>query len=123
MTVQELYQSIDGNYDAAKGILMMDKLITKFVIKFLDDKSYEKLANAWAARDVSGAFEGAHALKGVCANLGMNKLSGLASELAEEFRPGSARKLSDDEVTQRLAAITELYNKSIEGIRAFAAAQ
>ena len=123
MTVQELYQSIDGNYDAAKGILMMDKLITKFVIKFLDDKSYEKLANAWAARDVSGAFEGAHALKGVCANLGMNKLSGLASELAEEFRPGSARKLSDDEVTQRLAAITELYEKSIEGIRAFAAAQ
>lgn len=123
MTVQELYQSIDGNYDAAKGILMMDKLITKFVIKFLDDKSYEKLANAWAARDVSGAFEGAHALKGVCANLGMNKLSGLASELAEEFRPGSARKLSDDEVTQRLAAITELYEKSIGGIRAFAAAQ
>ena len=123
MTVQELYQSIGGNYDAAKSILMMDKLIGKFVIKFLDDKSYEKLSAAVAARDAAGAFEGAHAMKGVCANLGLRELSDLASELAEEFRPGNARKLSDAEVDARLSAVTALYNKSIEGIRAFAAEQ
>ena len=123
MTVQELYQSIGGNYDAAKSILMMDKLIGKFVIKFLDDKSYEKLNTAVAARDASGAFEGAHAMKGVCANLGLRSLSDLASELAEEFRPGNARKLSDAEVDERMAAISALYGKSIEGIRAFAAEQ
>ena len=123
MTVQELYQSIGGNYDAAKSIMMMDKLITKFVIKFLDDKSYDNLTSAWAARDLSAVFEGAHALKGVSANLGLNGLSAQASEIAEEFRPGSARKLSDDEVTQRVAAVTELYETSVAGIRAFAAEQ
>ena len=123
MTVQELYANIGANYDAAKSILMMDKMISKFVVKFLDDKSYDRLTAGWQARDAAATFEGAHAMKGVCANLGLSGLSAQASELAEEFRPGNARKLGDDEVDARMGAITELYNKSIEGIRAFAAEQ
>ena len=123
MTVQELYSGIGANYDAAKSILMMDKMISKFIIKFLDDKSYERLTSSWAARDLTGTFEGAHAMKGVCANLGLSSLSAAASELAEEFRPENARKLSDDEVDARIAVIREQYDRSIEGIRAFAAQQ
>ncbi len=123
MTVQELYEQIGGDYASAKRILPMDKLIGKFVLKFLDDKSYAKLTGAWAEKDAQGVFDGAHAIKGVCANLGLNTLSGQASEIAEEFRPGNARKLDDAEVDRRIAALTATYEKTIEGIRAFAAAQ
>ena len=123
MTVQELYENIGGSYDAAKSILQMDRLIGKFIVKFLDDKSFEKLASSWEARDAAGTFEGAHAMKGVCANLGLSSLSAAASELAEEFRPGNPRKLGDEEVDGRVAAIREQYDRSIEGIRAFAAEQ
>ena len=123
MTVQELYDSIGGSYDSAKRILQMDKLIGKFILKFLDDKSCEKLLTAWDAKDAAAMFEGAHALKGVGANLGLNDLSAQASELAEEFRPGNARKLSDDEVTERIAALRAAYDKTIAGIQAFAAEQ
>ena len=123
MTVQELYDSIGGSYVCAKRILQMDKLIGKFILKFLDDKSCEKLTSAWEARDAAGVFEGAHALKGVGANLGLNGLSEQASAIAEEFRPGNERKMDDDAVTARVEALKADYDKTIEGIRAFAAEQ
>ena len=123
MTVQELYNNIGASYDSAKRILLMDKLIGKFVLKFLDDKSCEKLMTAWDTKDAVGVFEGAHALKGVGANLGLNHLSEQASAIAEEFRPGNARTMDDAAVTAKLAALKADYDKTIEGIRAFAAEQ
>lgn len=121
MTVQELYSNIGASYDSAKRILQMDKLIGKFILKFLDDKSCEKLMSAWDAKDAAGVFEGAHALKGVGANLGLNHLSEQASAIAEEFRPGNARTMDDAAVTALLASLKADYDKTIEGIRAFAA--
>ena len=121
MTVQELYETIGGDYDSAKRILMNDKLIGRFVVKLLDDTSFAKLSAAAETMDPVGLFEGAHAMKGVCANLGLNELSRGASELAEEFRPGSTRKLSDDEVRQRVEALRVLYVRTQDGIRSFAA--
>lgn len=123
MTVQELYDRIGGDYDAAKRILPMDKLIAKFVVKFLDDKSFEKLMSGWDAKDPAGVFDGAHAIKGVCANLGLMKLSAQASALAEEYRPGNARTMDDAEVERRIGELKADYDQTIEGIRAFAAEQ
>ena len=121
MTVQELYERVGGNYEAAKRILMNDTLIARFVVKLPEDGSFEKLSAAAETMDAQGLFEGAHAMKGVCANLGLNELSRGASELAEEFRPGSTRKLSDDEVRQRVEALRVLYVRTQDGIRSFAA--
>lgn len=123
MTVTELYESIGGNYDSAKRILQMDKLIAKFVVKFLDDKSCQSLLDAAAAGNAEEIFAGAHAMKGVCANLGLNSLSSAASDLAEEFRPGAARTMDQAEVDRRVAALKEQYDKTIQGIRAFSESQ
>ena len=123
MTVQELYEQIGGSYDDAKRTLPMDKLIAKFVVKFLDDKSAERLFSAWDARDAGAIFEGAHAMKGVCANIGLTALSVSASALAEEFRPGSARSMDDAEVQRRVDELHASYDRMVEGIRAFAAEQ
>ena len=119
MTVQELYESIGGSYDSAKRILPMDQLIAKFVVKFLDDKSFEKLESAAVAGDGAGIFEGAHAMKGVCANLGLDGLSQAASELAEEFRPGNTRTMDDAAVTEKVSELKVLYDRTMEGIRKF----
>ena len=53
-------------------------------------------------------FEAAHAMKGVCANLGLTVLADAASELTEEFRPGNERKLSVAEVKSRIENIREI---------------
>ena len=123
MTVQELYESIGGSYDSAKRILPMDQLIAKFVVKFLDDKSFEKIEAAAQTGDGSGIFEGAHAMKGVCANLGLDSLSQAASELAEEFRPGHDRTMDDAEVQTKIAELKVRYEQTMEGIRQFSAGQ
>ena len=123
MTVQELYERIGGDYEAAKRVLPMDKLIAKFVVKFLDDKSFDALMSGVERKDPAAIFDGAHALKGVCANLGLSVLSSQASALAEEFRPGNARTMDDDEIVRRAGELKALCERTLEGIRAFAAEQ
>ena len=121
MTIQELYEKIGGSYESAKKILPSDRMIGKFVQKFLTEGSCEKLLAAHEAGDETGMFEASHALKGVCANLGFNDLSKMASEISEEYRPTNQKTMSPDEVNQRFAELKELYERTIAGIKEFAA--
>lgn len=57
--------------------------------------------------------------KGVCANLGLVKLSEEVSVISEEFRPGKSRKFSDEEVKVRLKSIWEMYSHVAEEIRLY----
>lgn len=123
MTIEELYTAIGGSYENAKKTMMMDKMISRFVVKLLDDTSCQKLMEGFAAGDGAAIFEGAHAMKGVCANLGLTSLSEKAGEITEEFRPGNARKLSDGELKEKVAALREQYDRTIEGIHKFAEEQ
>ncbi|MBQ9327142.1 MAG: Hpt domain-containing protein [Solobacterium sp.] len=120
MTIQELYETIGGDYESAKRTLMMDAMISRFIVKFPDDPSFEKLMSASDSLDPTILFEGAHAMKGVCGNLGLISLSTLASKITEEFRPGNTRSLSDEEVKQILNTISEQYTTAVQAIQAFA---
>ena len=119
MTVKELYEQIGGDYNAAIKVMMMEPLVGRMIVKLLDDPSFGKLKSAGEAMDGTGLFEAAHALKGTSASLGLTRLSGMAGEICEEFRPGKDRKMSDGEVKERLEEIEALYNKSVAGIRTF----
>ena len=121
MTVQELYEKIGGSYESVKKILPTDKMIGKFVQRFLTEQSCGKLFAAHEAGDETGMFEASHALKGVCANLGLDELSRRASEISEEYRPTKQKTMSPDEVNQRMAELKELYERTIAGIQEFAA--
>lgn len=87
-------------------------LITKFVKRFPDDKSYQQLMTAIDNADEEEAFRAAHSLKGVCANLSMTRLYKLLSEQVEALRAGD---LERGEVL--MPAITEEYGKMVEAIR------
>ena len=119
MTIRDLYQNIDGDYDQAISVLRVDKLVDKHIRKLTGNGVVEELIDAGKRMDAAELFEKAHAVKGVCSNLGLTKLSGLASEVSEEFRPGNARKLTDGEVRKRLEQIEELYRKTADGIRRY----
>ena len=119
MTLQELYRSVEGDYDRALNVLRVEKLIDKHIRKFPKNGVVEGLLAAGESMNPTELFEAAHAMKGVCANLGLVGLADAASEIAEEFRPGNARKLSDDEVKERIASIREMYNRTAEGIQKY----
>ncbi len=119
MTVQELYQNIGADYDQAVRVLRMDKLIDKHIRKIRTSGVVERLLDAEEGMDPTSLFEASHAVKGVCANLGLTEIAGLASEIAEEYRPGNPRKMSDDEVKEKLDKIAALYKKTTDGIKAY----
>lgn len=119
MTIQELYSEIGGDYDQAIRVLRVDKLIDKHIKKLPNNGVVDGMIEAGNRMDPTELFEKAHAMKGVCANLGLTELSGLASEIAEEYRPGNSRTLSDAEVTERIEKISEIYKRTVEGIKRY----
>ena len=71
--------------------------------------------------DAEKLFESAHAMKGVCSNLGLDALATAADEITEEFRAGNPRTLSDDAVRQKLDAILRRYRETVQGISEYEA--
>lgn len=88
MTVKECYDSIGADYEDVLGRLRKDERIQKFLLKFLDDKSYELLCDSMEAKDMNEAFRAAHTLKGVCQNLSLTPLYQSSAVLAERLRDG-----------------------------------
>ena len=117
MTIKELYDRIGGNYDQAVRVMKSDRLIDKYVRKLTASQVAESLAEAGKTMDPVKLFESAHAMKGVCSNLGLEALANAVNDITEEFRPGNARRLSDADVQSRLDAIARQYQITAEGIR------
>lgn len=88
METRECYQEIGSDYDALLSRLGSEAIIRKFAIKFLKDTSYQTLERALAEKNVEEAFRAAHTLKGVCVNLGFDKLYEVSSALTEKLRAG-----------------------------------
>lgn len=89
MTLQECYEKLGGDYQEVSGRLPSEKFIQKFVLKFLDDKTYELLTASWQAGDYGEAFRAAHTMKGMCQNLSFTLLQDSSSSLTEALRNGS----------------------------------
>ena len=119
MTLKQLYETIDGDYDSALRVMRIDKLIDKHIRKLPQNPIFSEFAEEGKALDGARIFESAHAMKGVCSNLGLIKLAALSSDVCEEFRPESARKMTDGEVLEKVNEIVALYEKAVAGIEKY----
>ena len=114
MTLQECYAAMEGDYQDALGRLRSDRLVQKFVLKFLADGSYDLLTQSMEEENYAEAFRAAHTIKGVCQNLGLTKLLNSSSESAEALRNGFTPEASP--LTQRVKAD---YRQTMAAIQAF----
>ncbi len=87
MTIETCYQKLGGDYQDTLARIPTEALIRRFLGAFLKDPSFDQLCCAMDAGDRPSAFRAAHTLKGVCANLGLEKLRQSAGGLTEELRP------------------------------------
>lgn len=74
---------IEGMYKRLPG---MDSLIQRLLLKFPNEQCYSDLLEAMEQQDYRRAFEHAHNLKGVSANLEMHPLFEHVSSLVEMLR-------------------------------------
>lgn len=120
MTLQECYAALGGNYDDAISRLRSERLVTKFVVKFLDDDSCALLLRSMDAENYEEAFRAAHTIKGVCQNLSMDRLQSSSSRLCEALRNGytpEADALAEEvaaDYRQTVAAIQTFQKESAE---------
>lgn len=118
MNLKELYSAIDGDYEGVYGRLMSsDRMVTKFVLKFLSDKSHEALVASMEGGNYEEAFRAAHTMKGVGQNLGFTRLYESASALSEELRGGSP----GPDTPALLKQVEEEYQRTVSAIQAFQA--
>ena len=86
MTVRESYEKIGSNFDEVLRRLGSEALVKRFALKFLNDTSFQDLKDALVKKDGETAFRAAHTLKGVCLNLGFDRLYEVSAELTEKLR-------------------------------------
>ena len=121
MTLQELYAGMGEDYEQALRVLRVEKLVDKHIRKLTKNGLIENLLEAGESMDPVPLFEAAHAAKGNCGNLGLTRLSAAASDIAEEFRPGNPRKMTDGEVKSKVDGIGKMFAAASDGIRAYEA--
>ena len=118
MTLQECYAALGGNYKDVLSRLQMEKLVSKFVLKFLSDGSYDLLCRSLESGDYGEAFRAAHTIKGVCQNLSFTKLYASSNKLTEALRSGWSEEAGPlvEEVKkdyqQTIGAIQELQKEA-----------
>ena len=110
---------IGGDYGQALKVLCIDKLIDKHIRRFPANTIFSDMDEAVKKMDASALFESAHAMKGVCSNLGLVNIASAASEISEEFRPGNPRTMTDAEVASKIGQIDAMFEKASEGIRLY----
>lgn len=88
MTLQECYAALGGDYDGVLGRLHSEKMLQKFVLKFLDDPNFDLLCTSMTSEDYTEAFRAAHTIKGICQNLDFTTLYKSSAQLCESLRSG-----------------------------------
>ena len=117
MDLRTCYEQLGGSYDDVLSRIPSERLVDKFLRKFLSDESFAGLCSAMAAGSRSEAFLMAHTLKGVCANLGFTRLFQSACALTELLRPvGDAIPAA---AAEALEPVREDYALTVGVIRAY----
>ncbi len=118
MTLQECYAALGGNYADVSARLRSDRLVQKFLLKYLDDPSFGLLCAAMAEKDSGEAFRAAHTIKGVCQNLGFTRLFESSSRLSEALRHGWTPEAEPllEQVREDQAAVVTAIRTFREGI-------
>lgn len=114
MTLEEFYARIGGSYADTVRRLCNDALVSRFVMKYPANPSFDELRAALDTSDWTSAFRAIHTLKGVAQNLGFDRLYAASVPLTEALRedkPLEDRSLFDNVETAHqeiLNAIEEL---------------
>lgn len=116
MTLKQCYDIFAGDYEGVLGRMYKETLVEKFVLKFLDDPSFQILQQGLAAHDRETAFRAAHTIKGVAQNLGFTGLYEYANCLTELLRQD---KCEEKEITSLMTQLETEYRNTVNAILAY----
>ena len=108
MTIEQLYNEIGSNYQDILLRMSSQKIVIKFVKKFIEDNTFNELTVGISKGDLEQTYRSVHTLKCICLNLSFDVLANYCSMLTEYLR--TINKL-DDNVYMMYENIKEEYQK------------
>ncbi len=114
MTIRQCYEKMGSDFDGVLRRLGSEAIISRVAEKFLNDPSFSDLRSALAENRTEDAFHAAHTLKGVCVNLGFDRLYEGSSQLTELLRTGKT-----DGAGVLFAEVERSYEITAEALREF----
>ena len=103
-----------------KRFMGNEALYMKFIMKFLDDKNFEGIKSNLEKNDFEDAYVSAHTLKGVTANLGLNPVYGVATQISDMLKgkaPGEIDREKLEALKDQLAAEHSRFVQLLEKYR------
>lgn len=120
MNVKQCYLEFGGDYESVLGRLRREQLVEKFLLKFLEDKSFAQFEAAMASKNYEEGLRAVHTLKGVCQNLSFTELYESSSQITKAMKEqdyekaiAMSPKLAED--YNRIVRAVEACRRSVEG--------
>ncbi len=104
--------------DLMKRLMQNASLVKILVKKFLEDKNYLLLLEAFEQGDMRSAESASHTLKGICGNLSLKSLFALFQEQVNLIRTDESQKAAD-----MMPKISEEYEKTVSHIKEWLSSQ
>ena len=98
--------------EAMQRFMNNDKLLERFLIKFVSDESYGNLVKAMKEKDCDKACTDAHTLTGVTGNLALSGLNSVISEQTDHLRGKDF-----DAAAEMMPRVTALYEEVLGVIK------
>ena len=113
MDVKAFYDTIGGNYESAKLIMMNDAFIERMLGKFFLNNSYNEIISNYEKKDIKSLFAAVHSFKGVVGNLALTPLYELASLITEATRDKQEANIDNEIVLlkEKYQLVVDTYNK------------
>ncbi len=107
MDTKTFYETIGSDGDKVLARFMgKEAMVVRFLKKFLDDRNFEEGKQAIEEKDYKKLETAAHTLKGICGNLGLERLYGLSADVVAEVRAGKG-----EEAEKKYGELEEEYKK------------
>lgn len=119
MDVKDFYEQIGGSYEDVIARLPMEKLIIKYLIKFINDPSFHNLQLSLEQNDQEAAFRASHTLKGTSGTLGMKRLMETSDHLTESLRNHDEK----EKVETLFLCVKKEYDKVMDALKKFKESQ
>lgn len=117
MNLKDCYEGFGGDFDSVMGRLRREQLVTKFLYKFLEDKSFELFETSMEQQNYEEALRAVHTLKGICQNLSFTQLYESSRQITNALKegdPGKAAELAPQ--------LSQDYGRIIHAVQAYQSA-
>ena len=124
MTLKEVYEKTNSDFEDAMERLGSEKFISKYLLKFMDLTDFDDMINAIQIKDWDTGFKASHNLKGIALNMSFTNLARSGSELCETMRHGQPKsdiselvaKVSND--YKQIMSVLEKYREDLGELNA-----